>query len=378
MTDPGTTDDRIQRVTMPKWGLSMKTGKITEWLVEEGTSVTSGADLAEIETEKIAGTLESTYDGVLRAVVAGVGSEAPVGGTIAVVAPAEVPESDIETVVAEAREELSSGAVEEPPGPSVETVDVDGRSISYATCGTGGDVVVLVHGYGGDKNSWLFVQDPLADGRTVHALDLPGHGTSDKDIGDGSLDTLARTVTGFLDAIGVEEAHLVGHSLGGAVVVAVAAAAPERVRSLTLVAPAGVGRDIDAGYLRGFADATSRRELKPHLGKLFADEGLVTRQLVEDLLKYKRLDGVDAALHTLLGTLLDGDAQAIDAGVSLTSVRAPTAVVWGREDRLLPPPNADAVGGGVPVRTVDAAGHMVHMEAPVAVREAIEETLGRG
>lgn len=377
MTDASTADERIQRVTMPKWGLSMKTGKITEWLVEEGQPVTTGADLAEIETEKIAGTLESTYDGVLRAVVAGVGSEAPVGGTIAVVAPVEVPDSDIEAVAAAAREELSSGAVEEPTGPSVETLDVDGRSISYATSGTGGDVVVLVHGYGGDKNSWLFVQEPLADGRTVHALDLPGHGTSDKDVGDGSLDTLARTLIGFLDAVGVERAHLVGHSLGGAVVVAAAADAPERVRSLTLVAPAGFGSEIDADYLRGFADAASRRELKPHLGKLFADEGLVTRQLVEDLLKYKRIDGVDAALHTLLGTLLDGDAQAIDAAGLLGSVRVPTAVVWGRADRVLSSSNADAVGESVPVRIIDAAGHLVHMEASASVRDAIVETVGR-
>jgi pimeloyl-ACP methyl ester carboxylesterase len=86
--------------------------------------------------------------------------------------------------------------------------------------------VVLVDGFGGDKNSWLFVQQPLAEERTVHALDLPGHGASGKDVGDGSLATLTDKVVGFLDALGVERAHLVGHSLGGAVVVAVAKAAP--------------------------------------------------------------------------------------------------------------------------------------------------------
>ena len=46
---------------------------------------------------------------------------------------------------------------------------------------------MLVHGFGGDKNSWLFVQQPLAEEHTVHALDLPGHGASGKDVGDGSL-----------------------------------------------------------------------------------------------------------------------------------------------------------------------------------------------
>lgn len=374
----GAGDERIQRVTMPKWGLSMTSGKITDWLVGEGDTVSSGIDLAEIETEKIASTLESTHDGVLRAIVAEVGTDAPVGGTIAVVAPADVPDAQIREVVAEAKEALATGEVEEPAGPVTRTVEVDRRVISYATVGEGDEVVVLVHGYGGDKNSWLFLQEPLGDGRMVHALDLPGHGDSAKDVGDGSLDTLSRTVVGFLDALGIDTTHLVGHSLGGAVALTAAAAAPERVRSVTLVAPAGFGSEINADYLRGFAGATSRRELKPHLRALFADEKLVTRQLTEDLLKYKRLDGVDTALRTLLGALLDGDQQAIDATGVLASVDVPVSVVWGREDRVLPPQNADVIGDGAPVRLVDGAGHMVHMEAPSTVRDAIETTMDRG
>ena len=184
-------------------------------------------------------------------------------------------------------------------------------------------MVLLVHGYGGDRNSWLFLHEPLAARYRVYALDLPGHGTSSKDVGDGSVGLLADAVLGVLDAIGVERAHLVGHSLGGAVAAAAAAGHPERVRSLTLIAPAGFGPEINAGYLRGFADAQTRRELKPVVGQLFADESLVTRQVVDDLLAYKRLDGVDAALHTLLGTLLaeGGDTQRIDSAAALAATR---------------------------------------------------------
>ena len=215
---------------------------------------------------------------------------------------------------------------------------------------------MLVHGFGGDKNSWLFVQQPLAEDRAVTALDLPGHGASDKDVGDGSLDTLAGVVIGFLDAAGIERAHLVGHSMGGAVIAAVAKAAPDKVASLTLIAPAGYGDQIDADYLRGFAAARPGGELKPLLGRLFADGSLVTRQLVDDLLRYKRLDGVDKALVTVLGTLLtDADRQAIDTPRLLEGVDVPVTVVWGESDRILPPP--DGVGERV------AAGHMLHMEA---------------
>lgn len=373
-------DERIQRVTMPKWGLSMKTGTITEWIVSEGDRISSGDDLVEIDTEKIAGALESSWDGVLRRIVAEAGSSVPVGATIAVVAPVDVPDDEVDAVVVQAREQLAAGVPEEQDeGVEIGTVDVDGRTISYATMGEAADVVVLVHGYGGDKNSWLFVQEPLSHTHTVHALDLPGHGQSSKDIGDGSLESLARAVLGFLDARGIEKAHLVGHSLGAAVVAAAAADAPARVRSLTLVAPAGFGPDVDAEYLRGFAAARSRRELKPLVGRLFADESLVTRQLVDDLLRYKRIDGVDAALQRLVDTLLDGDRQRIDTAARLGSVDVPTVVVWGRQDRILPPAEAQVAGGGrVGVHLVDSAGHMVHMERPADVRHAVEEAVAAG
>ena len=380
-------DPRIQTVTMPKWGLSMKTGKVTDWLVSEGDTIAAGDDLADIETDKIAGTLESTQEGLVRRIVADLGKDIPVSGVIAVLAPADVPDEAVQAVVEQALADIAAGVVEDDSsGPVTGSVEVGGRQISHATLGEGEEVVVLVHGFGGDKNSWLFLQEPLAGSegtaRTVHAIDLPGHGSSSKDVGGGSLDELADVVLGFLDTVGADRAHLVGHSMGGAVVAAAAARSPGRVRSLTLVAPAGFGPAADAEYLRGFAAAGSRRELKPLLGRLFADEGLVTRQLVEDLLKYKRLDGVQAALATLLDTLVDPSTgqQAIDTGALLAALpddpEVPVLVVWGSADRILPASAAPPAGGRVRVTVVDGAGHMVHMESPTAVLDAVREVIG--
>jgi pyruvate dehydrogenase E2 component (dihydrolipoamide acetyltransferase) len=377
------TDDRIVAVTMPKWGLSMQLGKITAWAVAEGDEVQVGDDLADIETEKITGTLEAADAGTVRRIVARAGEDVPVSGTIALIAPAEVGDDALDAAVLEARAVIDAGVPDDAGGGAeLQTADVGGRKVSYAGAAApesqDGDVILLVHGYGGDRNSWLFLQEPLAAKYRVYALDLPGHGTSAKDVGDGTLGVLADAVAGVLDALGADRAHLVGHSMGGAVALAVAARDPGRIASLTLIAPTGFGAGINAGYLRGFADAQTRRELKPVAGQLFADESLVTRQLVDDLLAYKRLDGVDESLHTLLGTLLDGDAQRGDSAAALAALGGaiPVTVVWGRADRIIPAAQAESVTGAVR-HLIDGAGHMPQMERPAGVQAAIEETIAR-
>ena len=394
------TEPQIVAVTMPKWGLSMRLGKITDWIVAEGDEVGVGDDLADIETEKITGTLEASDAGTVRRLVARVGEDVPVSGTIALIAPASVSDAELDAAVAEAREVIDAGVADDAgAGPSAQTTEVGGRKISYAGAGQDGAVVLLIHGYGGDKNSWLFLQEPLAARHRVYALDLPGHGASAKDVGGadpagadlsgadlsgadlGGADlggVLADAVAGVLDAVGAERAHLVGHSMGGAVALAVAARDLGRVASLTLIAPSGFGPDINAGYLRGFADAQTRRELKPVVGLLFADESLVTRRVVDDLLAYKRLDGVDEALHALLGMLLDGDTQRGDAAAALAVIggAVPVSVVWGTADRIIPAAQAESVAGAVR-DLVDGAGHMPHMERPGEVQAAIEETIAR-
>ena len=120
--------------------------------------------------------------------------------------------------------------------PILETADVDGFRIHYLRRGEGAESAILIHGFGGDLNSWMFNHEGLASAHSVYALDLPGHGSSSKQVEDGTLAGFAKVLEGFMDSIGVSKAHLVGHSMGGAVAATFAMNHPERCLSLSLIA----------------------------------------------------------------------------------------------------------------------------------------------
>jgi pyruvate dehydrogenase E2 component (dihydrolipoamide acetyltransferase) len=364
----------VVKLGMPKWGLSMREGKVTDWLVAEGEEVAEGTELFEVETEKIDGAVESPAAGVLRRRVAEVGAVVPVGGLVGVLADPSVPDADVDAFIAEFQASFVPGeAAEEAEAPTA-TVEVGGRRLRYLERGPeapAGDPVVLLHGFGGDLNNWLFNTDKLAERRRVYALDLPGHGESAKDVGAGDLAELAGVLGGFLDAVGAGRAHLAGHSMGGAAALAFALEHPDRVASLALVAPAGLGEEINADYIDGFVAAERRRELKGVLELLFADKDLVNRTMVDDVLRYKRLDGVQEALTTVAAAMYPSGRQTAVLTGQLDRLTVPVLVVWGEQDRVLPPAHAGALAGHARVELLAGAGHSPHMEAANEVNRLV-------
>jgi pyruvate dehydrogenase E2 component (dihydrolipoamide acetyltransferase) len=367
--------DEILKLGMPKWGLSMTEGRLVEWLVEEGTEIAVGDEVAEVETDKLNGAVESPVAGVLRRRVAGAGETIPVGGLLAVVAGPSVTDADIDAFVADFKASFVPGESEEDAGPSPETVAVGVGTLRYLREGDGGAAIVLLHGFGGDLDNWLFATPALAETHTVYALELPGHGGSSKDVGHGDVEFLVDAVVQFLDSQGVERAHLVGHSLGGLIAASVALRDPRRALSLTLVDSVGLGEEINGEYLRGFIEAGSRRELKPALELLFADTSQVTRQLVEDVLRYKRIDGVDEALRSIADHVFRDGRQRVLVGDRLAELSVPVLVLWGQEDRIIPPEHARHAPDGAEVHVLEGSGHSPHIEVAGNVNRIIERFL---
>jgi pyruvate dehydrogenase E2 component (dihydrolipoamide acetyltransferase) len=367
--------DDPQKLGMPKWGLSMTEGRLLEWLVDEGAEVAIGDEVAEVETDKLNGAVESPVAGVLRRRVAVAGDTVAVGGLLGVVAGAEVSDADLDAFVAEFQASFVPGDTDDDAGLAPETVHVAAGTLRYLRQGDGGDAVLLLHGFGGDLNNWLFAAPALAQGHTVYALELPGHGGSSKDVGAGDIEFLVDAVQQFLDSLELERVHFVGHSLGGLVAASVTLRDPRRALSLTLVASAGLGEEINGDYLDGFVSAATRRELKPALELLFADSGQVTRQLVDDVLRYKRIDGVDAALRSIAEHVFGEGRQHVLIGDRLSDLDVPLLVLWGQEDRIIPPEHARHVPATAEVHVLEGSGHSPHMEAAGHVNRVMERFL---
>lgn len=363
---------RIHPVSMPRWGMTMTEGTVVGWLAEAGAPVAPGDELVEIETTKVVNALEATAGGVLHCRLVDPGATVPVGTLLGIIVEGGPSDAEIDAFVTGFAATAAAEADDAGGTPAPQRLDVGGRTVNVLAMGSGGAApALLVHGFGGAIDGWRFNQPALADERVVWALDLPGHGESTTDAGDGSVAALSQVVSGTLDALGIGRVHLTGHSLGGALALAMLAAAPGRVASLSLIAPCGLGAEIDGGFVEAFLAAERRKPMKQALSRLFADPAAVRRQMVEDMLKRQRMDGGPEARRTIARTCFPGGRQRTVLRHTLTAATVPVQVLWGRADSIVPPAHADGLPPAVAVHRVDGAGHMPHVEQAGAVNRRL-------
>jgi pyruvate dehydrogenase E2 component (dihydrolipoamide acetyltransferase) len=364
----------IQPIVMPKWGLAMEEGALTSWLVENGSEIEKGQEIAEIETSKLANVFESPASGTLRRLIAKEGDVLPVGALLAVLAPPAVPDADIDSFVAGFV--VAAPADAEAAGAAVERkLDRGGRTLVFKAAGLQNEAtpVVLIHGFGGDSDNWLFNIDELAKSRPVYAVDLPGHGKSSKTLATGNLGELAQAVSDLIDETQAAKAHLVGHSLGGAVAFQILRDRPERVASVAGVAPIGFDDRVNANFIEGFIAAQKRKDVKAALGLLLSDPDLISSQMIEGVLRFKRIEGAKEALRAIADKNLPSGRQTASFRDLVQEGRVPVMIIWGERDAILNPAAAQGLPSSVEVVRVENAGHMPHMEAASTVNSKLAE-----
>jgi pyruvate dehydrogenase E2 component (dihydrolipoamide acetyltransferase) len=362
----------ITAVKMPKWGLSMDEGTVIHWWKSPGERVTEGDDLLDVETSKITNAVAAPVSGVLRRIVAAPDGTLPVGALLAVIADDLVSNDEIERFV----DAFQAGFVHKAPEAqtpdslALQTVQAGSSVLRIGKTTGSGVPIVLLHGFGADLNNWLFNVEALSAVGPVIAIDLPGHGASSKDVADGSLHYLSSAVGSALDALGETSVNLVGHSLGAAIAMRLALDRPDLARSLTLIAPAGLpGSEVSRDFLNDFVEAERTRDLRPVLEKLVADPALISRDMINDVLKFKRLDGAQEALAALRERIIEGsDFHALQSRLS----ELPSAlVIASHDDAIIKGLDSATLPAGWRVAWIEGAGHMVHLEQAAAVNELI-------
>ena len=264
------------------------------------------------------------------------------------------------------------------PVMTAETSPGDGEArkvkIHYVVEGDG-PPVILVHGLGASLVVWKENIIPLAETYTVYALDLPGHGLSDKpeDLGYDAVSG-AHFLAWFMNTLGIQRSSLIGNSAGGLITGFCAFLYPQRVEKLVLVDSAGLGRSM-AWFLRftslplvgEFLHTLKVRNANTLRKSIFYEsKGVSDETIAELMVSRNHPDAIRAVLKGLRsGVNLLGLRKSMQMLSQLKGISAPLLIVWGREDRIMPVSHAHRAARVLPrsmVHVFPRCGHWPQME----------------
>lgn len=230
--------------------------------------------------------------------------------------------------------------------------------------------LLLVHGFGGNKDNWVRMAPYLPEQYQLLIPDLPGHGNSS--IGtpeDYAIEAQAETLLAFLDELGIQQVDMAGNSMGGGITVYFASRYPDRVRTIALYDPAGSDRypsELDEALARGENPLVVEKpgdmdqlldfvlEKRPFLPwpvvSVMEDNALARGEINEAIFSAILESGGKVSLEHVL-----------------SAIEAPALIVWGRQDRVLAPENAEVFAEGIEtsrVELLEGVGHVPMLEVP--------------
>jgi pimeloyl-ACP methyl ester carboxylesterase len=266
---------------------------------------------------------------------------------------------------------LASGQTQPAPPPE-KTAVVYGQNIRYIEAGQG-PTVILLHGLGSVKEIWAANIGALAAKYHVYSLDQIGFGHSDKPLLEYKISTFVDFLHGFMQSQNLSKATLVGNSLGGWIAIDFAARHPEMVDKIVLVDSAGLpfGKPLTVDL-----NPASLEDMRTLLNSIFYDRKMVTEEFALQAFTnhVRNNDG-----YTMQRTLA-GFAQNQFEDAKLSSVHAPTLVVWGREDELIPVSSGEKLRDGIPgakLVVFEQCGHVPQLEKPAEFNQALMNFLAK-
>lgn len=406
-------------MVMPRMGETMEEGRVSAWLKQPGEKFRRGEVVTEIETDKVTVEMPALTDGELVEILVQPGESASVGAPIAryspvagVAAPMQLPPAyaaevsappPVRTIVrAQTGDRLRAtpaarrlarqaglnitmatgsgrrGRVERADieralegSPAVVTtlssvpepryVDLPQGRMAYREWGSESArrTVLFFHGFSADAGTWAPVASALArSGTRVIAPDLPSHGSTGFDA--TGFDAVCAAAMSFVEAVGPASSDVVAHSMGAAVAARLTAARQLRVGALTLIAPAGLGPEIDADFIHGVAGVTTDGALAHLLRRLARRPPQLSRAQLGGMVR----DFAKGRLKELAADLAAHGRQGVDIVPDLAAIPDPLRIIWGLEDRIIPWTQVAAAPSRAAIHLISDAGHMPQWDKP--------------
>ncbi|HEV2492252.1 MAG TPA: alpha/beta hydrolase [Terriglobia bacterium] len=262
-----------------------------------------------------------------------------------------------------------------PALPPEKTVEVLGQKIRYHETGQGPNLIFL-HGLGSNSAIWAANIGPLSAKYHVYAVDQIGFGRSDKPLIDYKIETFVEFLQGFMQAAGIPKASLVGNSLGGWIAADFAAQHPAMVDKLVLVDAAGMRPVGGMTKLAVDLNPSSLAGMRQILEYIVYDKQFVTDALVRHAFEEHLRDGDGYTIERTLAGAFSTDQFEDEKA---RTIHAPTLVLWGHEDALIPLSSAERFQKTIPgskLVVLNQCGHVPEIEKPQEFNQALLDFLG--
>jgi pimeloyl-ACP methyl ester carboxylesterase len=275
-------------------------------------------------------------------------------------------------------------------GPTSQFIEIDGIEVHYQSSGEGQPVFLLLHGFMANVYSWREVFDPLSDMGRVIAYDRPAFGLTQRPLpdeweGENPYTPEAQTelLIHLMDALGVEQTILVGNSAGGTQALYTCLAHPDRVQALILVDPAVYIGSGAPSWVEPLLATPQMRRIGPWLLRSITrwgeslldlawhDPSRIQPNALQEYALSFRVENWDIALWEFILA-----SRQLELAARLDEVRAPTLVITGDDDRIVPTEQSLRLAQELPsaeLVVVANCGHMPQEECPQPFLEAVKE-----